>query len=282
MSIRNIQLNGSPASTETATQLEAELNNLLPPDEVTSMIESGVQQAFASIHKIIDDDDSSNTDGRFDGARLLLQRLDQKQRYDALPLDLESSAMKSVAVALHTDGLLSDVNEDLLYNCISDLLGVEYLSECVDPLRIFSSANVRITGTVYGPFSRPLIALPCRRDSDKSDARLVIFTVDTGSPRTLLPPLAMTKICGGDGLSTCVKLLVAGVKIQVDLCNQSPLCGHRDVPVLGMNFFLKLGAHLEVDYDALTCSLTSRRHDNAPASSSPSSDCIERLITKLA
>lgn len=179
--------------------------------------------------------------------------------------------------------MLSDVNENLLFTTISGKMGVQYLSVCTDTSRNFSRAYPKKTGKVYGSNARPMIALRCWADKVGSIAYQVIFILDMGAPTTELPPTAMDIICGGDFTPSCVDLFVAGEKIEVNLCNQSPSCNHRDVPVLGKNFFLALKAHLEVNYKELTCSLTSCIHSSeveALAPSSPSED-IERLVKKL-
>lgn len=103
----------------------------------------------------------------------------------------------------------------------------------------------------------PMIALPCQRKG--KPAYWVFFIVDAGAPSTELSPTAMDKVCQAGNIPSCVDLFIAGVKAEVHLCDQSDKGNHKDVPILGKNFFLKIGATLSIDYEDGTCSLLKKK-----------------------
>lgn len=145
------------------------------------------------------------------------------------------------------DCLLSDLNEGLLFTEVSDMLGVRYLSEFVGDFELERGhEGDEIAGTVYGPFSRPMVSIPVRIGNGKSFN--VHFLVDTGGPRSEIPIHVFETLCpSATYIPALVQAIVAGRKIQLGIC--SPTGNHSDIPLLGQDFLKLLKATLIVNYD---------------------------------
>lgn len=148
--------------------------------------------------------------------------------------------------AERNDGL-SDLNENLLFTEVSDLLGIAYLSEFVGVFDLERGHEGHgFTGTVYGPFSRPMVSIPVRIGSGKSFN--VHFLVDTCGPRSEIPINVFETLCpSATHIPALFEGIVAGRKIQLGIC--SPTGNHFDIPLLGQDFFKLLKATLIVNYD---------------------------------
>lgn len=251
MSIENIKVNASPSSKRLARELEVELSKHLDEADIRELFRSSIHCAFVALGKM---ESGSSTD-RFNKAKKLLDQLAGNSNPDALPLSHKNLAVQLRSESSTSHTLLFDVNKAQLFGTISSLLGAPYLSECSLDLQEVNP----ITGVLYGECARPMVALPCQ--VDKGVPRLVIFVVDSSTLTTELSPRAMEAVCGTESIPGCVHMLVYGVKIEVKVCNPSSRGYHRDVSVLGKNFFLCIRAQLLVDYEELTCSITAR-HKN--------------------
>jgi len=254
MSLANIKKNASPESKALATKLETSLLGCLDSNVVQDLFSATIPEAMIKLNRY------HMSNSVLDEALDILQDLQDKANPDALPLAREVTNLvigcDSHAFSRGDDGLLSDVNEALLFTRISDKFGLQYLSVAEIGDEFFPVDEER-HGIVYGEHSRPMIALPCQH-GDKP-LRWVFFIVDTGAPTTEISPRAMDLLCNADSLPSCVNLKVAGIKIEVMLCDQGPKANHKDVPVLGKNFYNAIGARLLVDYAELMCSLVRRK-----------------------
>ena len=74
------------------------------------------------------------------------------------------------------------------------------------------------------------------------------------APTTEIPPLAFDKLFGSGKTVIVSNLLVAGELIEVSMCKQEG-GNHKDVGVLGADYFRLIRAKLIVDYLGYSCFL---------------------------
>lgn len=252
MSLNNIKLNASPASKKLTDKLETELVlQNVDPNVVRQLFDSTIPVAMMTLNRLSDE---CETREKFTKAKEILQFLAEKST-DSLPLSRPKHTVSTGRPrwSSATDSLLSDINEALLFGRISDKFEISYLSVVETENVACFEVDVTRAGLIYGEHARPMIALPCHCKGQPP--RWVFFIVDTGAPSTELSPTAMDRVCNADTVPSCIDLYVGGVKVEVMLCDQGPNGNHKDVPVLGKNFFLKAGCILNVNYLDLTCSV---------------------------
>ena len=137
-----------------------------------------------------------------------------------------------------------DLNEELLFSEVSDLLGINYLSTFEGEFNL-----TVVIGVTYGLFSRPMVSLPVRIGNGKIIS--VHFFIDTGATKTEIPVAVFNaSLPQSEHIPSAFFGLVANRKIALSIC--APSGNHVEVPILGQDFLNMLRATLIVDYENKT------------------------------
>ena len=234
MSLLNLSLlASSPTKTKVTTLLKnAKETGILPDLSSYSVLEAII---FLKDFRLkIDNKDPLLS--VIDSILVPLMELDYHNPASAGPYDVNQNLNRT----FDRDCLLSDLNEELLFSEVSDLLGIKYLSTFA------GECNITVaSGVTYGPFSRPMVSLPVRIGSGMIIS--VHFLVDTGAPRTEIPLAVFNaSLAQADHIPSTFFGLVANRKIALSIC--APSGNHVEVPILGEDFLTMTKATLSVDY----------------------------------
>lgn len=128
-----------------------------------------------------------------------------------------------------------------------------------------------VKGYLYGPFSRPLVCLPCFYKDNRPIN--VVFLVDTGAPTTEISPHAAEAMgFRGDLVGQGLKIHINGALRRVKVCE--PNGNHPDIPILGADTMREMGLKMCVDYD-YTVTLAP-----APAALKVGMHCCDRGVAR--
>lgn len=138
--------------------------------------------------------------------------------------------------------LLSDINEELLFSKVSDLLEVKYLSNVVEHWNWEEHAK----GIVFGEFSRPMISFPVQV-KNKSPI-MVHFLIDTGAPNSEIPANVFEALIGStpEHIPSAFYGYVGAVRLELGICSEAG--NHVDIPLLGQDFFKEARVEIKVNY----------------------------------
>lgn len=178
-------------SESASSRLKAKVNEVLEQANLCSDIVPDISNLTVSnaVLKIIDIrdgmPDQSPLLSRIDTVLIPLMKLDHHDPFQAGPFDIPSTNIfhEYQAVSRNqnsTNVSLLDIDESALFDRISDILGIRYLSEFVGTFDWSSGVH----GRLYGPFRRPMVSIPVSTRDRKQ--YYVHFLVDTGAPCLLL------------------------------------------------------------------------------------------------
>jgi predicted aspartyl protease len=189
---------------------------------------------------------------KIDAVLIPLMTLEYHDPFQAGPYDIsDNSASRNIINELSSisinqnisNCLLSDIDEKLLFSRVSDLLEVHYLSEFEGTFNWSDG----IRGCLYGAYRRPMVSIPVSTKAGKQYN--VHFLVDTGAPSTEVPETVLIKLLGREpeNIPSAFFGKIGGQRLELFVCSSTS--NHKDVPVLGQNFFAQVGAKVVVDYD---------------------------------
>jgi len=182
--------------------------------------------------------DHSPDFSKIDSILLLLLELEYHNPFEAGPYDI--NAVKRLFP--QDNCLLSDINEELLFTKVSDLLEVKYLSNCVVNWNWEENAK----GIVFGEFSRPMISFPVQI---KNKAPIMVhFLIDTGAPNSEVPVNVFEALIGStpEHIPSAFYGCIGGVRLELGICSEAG--NHVDIPLLGQDFFKEARVEIKVNY----------------------------------
>lgn len=137
-----------------------------------------------------------------------------------------------------------DLKEVNLHMQIADLLGVKYLS----PVALPSDDRLwPVQGVLFGLAKRPLVSLPTQLRSGMPCVN-VFFLVDTTAPISKISPSAFNALGSDAALPNATHGIVNGVHCHQQICT-------NDIPVLGADYFTRIGGVIAINYNQDTISV---------------------------
>lgn len=175
----------------------------------------------------------------------LLLELEYPNPFEAGPYDINKVKRLSTQ-----DNLLSDINEQLLFTKVSDLLEVKYLSNALDNWNWEGHAK----GIVFEEFSRPIMSFPAHVEHKSSI--MVHFLIDTGASNSEIPTNVYKALIGStpEHIPSAFYGYVGGVRLELGICSEAG--NHVNIPLLGQDFFKEARVEIKVNYATKTIEMT--------------------------
>jgi hypothetical protein len=169
---------------------------------------------------------------------LPLLELEYQNPFEAGPYDINNNK----GLFSNENCRLSDINENLLFSNVSDLMNVKYLNPAVENWNWEEYAK----GIIFGAYSRPIMSFPVQLENKTS--LMVHFLIDTGAPNSEIPVNVFETLVGSspEHLPSAFHGNVGGVRIILGICSSAG--NHVDVPLLGQDFFKEAKVEIKINY----------------------------------
>jgi hypothetical protein len=183
---------------------------------------------------------------KIDAIHSRLLKLEYQNPYEAGPYDI-TMVKRSFP---KENCPISDVNEQLLFSKVSDLLEIKYLNHVVTNWNWEEHAK----GIVYGEFSRPMISFPVQLENKKP--LMVHFRIDTGASNSVIPAYVFEALIGSAPahIPSAFYAYVGGVYLELSICSE--VGNNVDIPVLGQDFLKAARVEIKLNYGTKIVEMT--------------------------